>query len=97
LVILPSVDEGFGMVALEAMCLKKAVLVTKNVGMKDILTKYLNNSNNYIIQPGDIDQLSRKIFELSKNKTNLRQEGELFFEAANKYLEKDTFKGYTNL
>ena len=96
LVILPSVDEGFGMVALEAMCLKKPVLVTKNVGMKDILTKYLNNSQNYIIQPEDIEVI-RKIFELSKNKTNLRQEGELFFEAANKYLEKDTFKGYTNL
>ena len=97
LIVLPSVDEGFGMVALEAMCLKKPVLITKNVGMKDILTKYLKNSENYIINPGDINELSAKIFELSKNKVNLKNEGRLFFEASNKYLEKDIFKGYTNL
>jgi len=97
LIVLPSVDEGFGMVALEAMCLKKPVLITKNVGMKDILTKYLKNSENYIINPGDINELSAKIFELSKNKVNLKKEGRLFFEASNKYLEKDVFKGYTNL
>ena len=33
LIILPSVDEGFGMVGLEAIA-KKPVLVTENVGMK---------------------------------------------------------------
>ena len=97
MIVLPSVDEGFGMVALEAMCLRKPVLITKNVGMKDILTKYLKNSENYIINPGDINELSAKIFELSKNKVNLKNEGRLFFEASNKYLEKDIFKGYTHL
>ena len=37
-----------------------------------------------------------KIFELSKNRTKLRHDGELFFEAA-KIFRKDLFKGYTNL
>ncbi len=97
LIILPSVDEGFGMVGLEAMCLKKPVLVTENVGMKDIIKKYIKNSENYIINPANINELSKKIFELSKNRTKLRHDGELFFEATKKYLEKDLFKGYTNL
>jgi len=97
LIVLPSIDEGFGMVALEAMCLKKPVLITKNVGMKDILIKYLKNADNYIINPGNINELSQKIYELSKNKLNLKNEGTLFFEASNKYLEKDIFTGYTNL
>ena len=97
LIVLPSVDEGFGMVALEAMSLKKPVLVTENVGMKDVLIKYLSNHENYIIKPGNINELSSKIYELSSNRLKLRQEGELFFNATKKYLEKDAFKGYTNL
>ena len=97
LIILPSVDEGFGMVGLEAMCIKKPVLVTETVGMKDKIKKYIKNSENYIINPANINELSKKIFELSKKRTKLRHEGELFFEAAKKYLEKDLFKGYTNL
>ena len=97
LIILPSIDEGFGMVGLEAMCLKKPVLVTKNVGMKDILIKYLENSDKYIISPGDINQIKNKIYEFSNNKERLKYEGNLFFEASQKYLEKDIFKGYRNL
>ena len=65
--------------------------------MKDILIKYLKNADNYIINPGNINELSQKIYELSKNKLNLKNEGNLFFEASNKYLEKDIFTGYTNL
>jgi glycosyltransferase involved in cell wall biosynthesis len=97
LIVLPSVDEGFGMVALEAMSLKKPVLITENVGMKDILIKYLDNYKNYIIKPANINELSNKIYELSTNKSKLKHEGKLFFEASKKYLEKDAFKGYINL
>jgi glycosyltransferase involved in cell wall biosynthesis len=97
LIVLPSVDEGFGMVALEAMSLRKPVLITENVGMKDILIKYLDNHKNYIIKPGNVDELSKKIFELSTNKSKLRLDGELFFKASKNYLEKDALKGYTNL
>lgn len=97
LIVLPSVDEGFGMVALEAMSLKKPILITENVGMKDILLKYLDNYKKYIIEPGNINDLSNKIYELSTNKSELRHEGKLFYEASKKYLEKDAFKGYTNL
>jgi glycosyltransferase involved in cell wall biosynthesis len=97
LIVLPSIDEGFGMVALEAMSLKKPVLITENVGMKDILIKYLDNYKNYIIKPANINELSNKIYELSTNKSKLKHEGKLFFEASKKYLEKDAFKGYINL
>ena len=72
--------------------LKKPVLVTENVGMKDIIKKYIKNSENYIINPANINELSKKIFELSKNRTKLRHDGELFFEAAKKYLEKISLK-----
>jgi len=89
LIVLPSVDEGFGMVALEAMSLRKPVLITENVGMKDILIKYLDNHKNYIIKPGNVDELSKKIFELSTNKSKLRLDGELFFKASKNYLEKE--------
>ena len=97
LIIIPSVDEGFGMVGLEAMCLKKPVLITRNVGMKDILIKYLNNSEKYIIEPGNINQLTKKIYEFSNNKESLKYEGNLFFQASKNYLEKDIFEGYRNL
>ena len=85
------------MVGLEAMCLKKPVLITRNVGMKDILIKYLNNSEKYIIEPGNINQLTKKIYEFSNNKEGLKYEGNLFFQASKKYLEKDIFEGYRNL
>ena len=65
--------------------------------MKDILIKYLENSDKYIISPGDINQIKNKIYEFSNNKERLKYEGNLFFEASQKYLEKDIFKGYRNL
>ena len=40
--------------------LKKPVLVTENVGMKDIIKKYIKNSENYIINPANINELSKK-------------------------------------
>ena len=64
--------------------------------MKDIIKKYIKNSENYIINPANINELSKKIFELSKNRTKLRHDGELFLKLQ-KIFEKDLFKGYTNL
>ena len=65
--------------------------------MKDVLIKYLSNHEKYIIKPGNINELSNRISELCTNKQKLKHDGELFYEAAMKYLEKDAFKGYKNL
>ena len=77
--------------------LKKACSSNRECGDERYNQKIHKNSENYIINPANINELSKKIFELSKNRTKLRHDGELFFEAAKKYLEKDLFKGYTNL
>jgi len=95
--ILPSVDEGFGMVALEAMRLKKPIIVTRNVGMKDILINYMDDAEKFIIEPGDIKALTNKIIELYDNKDNLTKYGLNFYNAANIYLKKDVYKGYDKI
>ena len=95
--ILPSVDEGFGMVGLEAMRLKKPIIVTKNVGMKDILNNYMEDADKFIVKPRDIKALTDKIIELYDNKDELDKYGLNFYNAANIFLEKDIHNDYKKI
>lgn len=55
---LPSVDEGFGMVVLEALSCGKPVIITENVGAKDFVKQGYNGE---IVKPRDIDGLAEAI------------------------------------
>lgn len=55
---LPSVDEGFGMVVLEAIACGCPVLVTESVGASDLVA---NGTTGFIVSPRDADALSDAI------------------------------------
>jgi glycosyltransferase involved in cell wall biosynthesis len=61
---LPSVDEGFGMVAMEAMAAGLPIIVTEHVGMSDLIT---NAKEGFILPIRDIDALQKNILYLYEN------------------------------
>ena len=66
--ILPSVDEGFGVVYLEAMSFKKPVIGTEGEGICDILE---DNFNGLLVKPRNVESIKSKL-ELLINSEDLR-------------------------
>jgi glycosyltransferase involved in cell wall biosynthesis len=66
--ILPSVDEGFGVVYLEAMSFKKPVIGTEGEGICDILK---DNFNGLLVKPRNVESIKSKL-ELLINSEDLR-------------------------
>ena len=65
LALLPSVSEGFGLVVLEAMSVKRA-LVTFNVPSPNELLE--NHKTGWMVDPYDVDQYAQAIEHLVENK-----------------------------
>lgn len=57
--VLPSLEEGFGLVVLEAMRAGLPVIITSAVGAKDFVT---DGVEGFIVPPGDAEFLAEKIF-----------------------------------
>lgn len=55
--VLPSKNETFGIVFLEAMACKKPVVAANNAGPKEIIT---NGKDGYLFEPDDIEDLTEK-------------------------------------
>ena len=70
---LPSVSETWGLAVNEAMASGKAVLVSTQVGCSTELVKL--GVNGEIFKSGDLNELVRKLKELTKNKKNLIRMG----------------------
>ena len=51
---LPSIDEGFGMVVLEAMSNGIPTIISKNVGASDLIS---DKANGMIVNPGNADEV----------------------------------------
>lgn len=70
LVITPSLIEGFGLSALEAMSLGKVVIATKNNGYNEFI---VDGKNGILSKPGDANDLYIKICNIinSKNKLDI--------------------------
>lgn len=66
--ILPSIDEAFGVVYLEAMSFKKPVIGTEGEGICDILR---DNYNGLLVKPKNVESIKSKI-ELLINSEDLR-------------------------
>lgn len=65
LFILPSLNEAFGLVLLEAMCASLPIIATKAGGVPDIIK---NNENGVLVEPKDVKSLAYAIIRILKNK-----------------------------
>ena len=67
--VLPSIQDGFGMVILEAMACGLPVICTENTAGGDIVE---NGKEGFVIQAGDIDLLKEKLLYFYDNRELLR-------------------------
>lgn len=65
--LLPSINEGFGIVYPEAMSTGCITIGTKNEGIDGCI---INNENGFLIEP-DVEKISKLIDEIYSNKYNL--------------------------
>ncbi len=64
--ILPSVEEPFGLVVNEALALAVPVIVSENCGARDLLVR--QSINGYVIEPDNAEGLARLMAELDMNR-----------------------------
>ncbi len=65
LFVLPSIDEGFGMVVFEALACSIPLIITKNVGAGDFIT---DGKEGYIVDIRNSQQIKDKIVYLNANR-----------------------------
>jgi len=87
--ILPSVEEGFGKVVAEAMACGLPVVVSENTGAKDLVE---NGENGFIVPIRDVKRLKEKILYFNDNPEITRRMG----KNARKTVEKYTWMKYGN-
>lgn len=71
--LFPSYYEGMPMAVLEAMAYGMAIVTTRVGGIPHLLE---NGVNGYLCEPGDIEGLSKRLLELSKDGDKRRKMGE---------------------
>jgi len=81
--VLPSVEDGFGLVALEAMACGLPVIVTNQSGAADLIE---SGVNGFIVPPRDIEKISEKLQYLAANPHISSQMGKSARETAEKYI-----------
>lgn len=69
----PSLSEGLGRSVIEAMCMKKPVIVTSKGGAKELVEEGVNG---YVVPPGDPGAIAAKILQCWSEKTRLADMGE---------------------
>lgn len=69
--ILPSIEEPFGLVVNEAIALGVPVLVAENCGARDVLVR--NAVNGYVIEPDNVAGLAHFMAELAGNPAEWRR------------------------
>jgi len=80
--ILPSITESFGLVALEAMASKNAIISTKSGGLPEI---NIDGITGYLSEIGDIDKMSNDIISLIENPKKLENLKDNALKNAMKY------------
>lgn len=69
LFVLPSIDEGFGMVVFEALACSLPVIISKNVGAGDFIT---NGKEGFIVEIRNVQQIKNKIEHLHSDRQLLQ-------------------------
>ncbi|WP_071189445.1 glycosyltransferase family 4 protein [Trichormus sp. NMC-1] len=72
--VLPSVEDGFGLVALEAMACGLPVIVTSHCGAADVVN---NGINGFIVPPRDVEIMATHLSFLAENEFLRTRMGEL--------------------
>ncbi|MTJ06727.1 glycosyltransferase family 4 protein [Anabaena sp. UHCC 0204] len=86
--VLPSVEDGFGLVALEAMASGLPVIVTSQCGAADVVN---NGVNGFIVPPRNIEAIADKLTFLAENKT-IRSEMEKFARTTAKQFNLENYQ-----
>lgn len=79
---LPSVDEGFGMAAIEGMAAAKPIIVTNNVGMADLIT---HKKEGFVLPIRDVDAIKESILALYENPELASEMGEAAYRCEQQY------------
>ncbi|MFM7406068.1 MAG: glycosyltransferase family 4 protein [Cuspidothrix sp.] len=80
--VLPSVEDGFGLVALEAMACGLPVVVTSNCGAADVVN---NSINGFIAPPRDVETMANQLRFLAENEDMRAEMGRRARITAEKY------------
>lgn len=72
--VLPSVQEGFGMVILQAMSCGLPIIASENTGAEDLVTK--QGEEGYIVPIRNVAEIKKYILELYHNPELLKMMGE---------------------
>lgn len=79
---LPSVDDGFGMAVLEAMAYGLPVIITENVGAKDLVRRGVDG---FVVPVGDVSALMEKLEFLYLHGEVRESMGQAAFERAGEF------------
>lgn len=92
--VLPSAQDGFGLVVLEAMANGLPVIVSDRVGAQDCVSE---GKSGFIFRFGDADALADRMNEWLNDPANARFMGAVARDAARKYSWEDYGKGVAKL
>ncbi|AFY46352.1 glycosyltransferase [Nostoc sp. PCC 7524] len=70
--VLPSVEDGFGLVALEAMACGLPVITTSQCGAADVVD---DGVNGFVVPPRDVQTMADKLVFLAENPEKTREMG----------------------
>ena len=73
IVVLPSLWEAFGFVAVESLALGRPLVATSGSGFEEIIE---DNISGFLVQPGDSEALAGKIIDVLRDQANLRRVAE---------------------
>jgi glycosyltransferase involved in cell wall biosynthesis len=82
LVVLPSLNEGMGKAAVEAMAAGRAVVASRTVGLQDVVE---DGRTGLLVPPGDPEALAQNVVTLLRNPTRAGQMGRAGSAAAQQY------------
>lgn len=80
LAVVPSLEEGFGLSALEAMAMGRSVIASRIGGLSELIEDGVTGS---LVEPGDADRLAAAIAGFSINRSGLASMGTAAWERAN--------------
>jgi len=89
LLVLPSSEEGFGRVLLEAMDVGTPVIGTRIGGIPEIIE---HRVNGLLVNYGDVDNLKRSILEILKNKSFREEIIQGGYETINSKFRVETYQ-----
>lgn len=93
--VLPSRDEGFGMVLLEAMAFSVPVVsYSCKAGPKEIV---IDGENGFLIPPGEVELFARKMEELILDETSRRKMGKRAKDSTKRFEKERILDEWENL